>query len=121
MRELVSQNRFVIANRLSKSKEFKVIVKAHKSYGLVLNKGAHIYTSKNNFTDVAITWTQKASTISKKRCTNYNKDHAVCYSKQWRSWKACVFRENKHLHSKGKAQLINMEKNSKKIQTKTTE
>lgn len=55
MRELVSQNRFVIANHLSKSKEFKVIVKAHKSYGLVLNKGAHIYTSKNNFTDVAIT------------------------------------------------------------------
>lgn len=55
MRELLSQNRFVIANHLSKSKELRVIVKPHKSYGLLLNKGAHIYTSKNNFTHVAIT------------------------------------------------------------------
>lgn len=60
----MSQNRPVIANHPSKSKEFKVTVKAHKSYGLVLNKGskarrrhkgAHIYTSNNYFTDVAIT------------------------------------------------------------------
>lgn len=63
MRELLSQNRLVITNHLSKSKKFKVIVKAHRSYGLMLNKGskakrrhkgAHIYTSKNYFTDVAI-------------------------------------------------------------------
>lgn len=62
MRELLSQNRLVIANHLSKSKKSKVIVQAHRSYGLVLNKGskarrhkgAHIYASKNYFTDVAI-------------------------------------------------------------------
>lgn len=127
MRELVSQNRLVIAHHLSKSKKFKVIVKAHMSYGLLLNKGskarkrhksAHIYTPKNYSIDVAIIWIQKASSISNERCINYNKDHAVCYSKQSKRWKVCVFRENKNLHSKGKAQLMNMEKNNEKFKWK---